>query len=65
LYGVLHRVHHRGQLGRLCRLAGSVSPRMYGPNREEMGVCAELGEEAKLDPFIVASARRVLARSEW
>jgi uncharacterized damage-inducible protein DinB len=33
---LLHLVHHRGQLGMLCRLAGSVSPGMYGPNREEM-----------------------------
>jgi metal-responsive CopG/Arc/MetJ family transcriptional regulator len=28
-------------------------------------VCTELGEEAKLDPFLAASARRVLERSEW
>jgi uncharacterized damage-inducible protein DinB len=33
---LLHLVHHRGQLGMLCRLAGGVSPGMYGPNREEM-----------------------------
>lgn len=33
---LLHLVHHRGQLAMLCRLAGGVSPGMYGPNREEM-----------------------------
>jgi uncharacterized damage-inducible protein DinB len=33
---LLHLVHHRGQLATLCRLAGSASPGMYGPNREEM-----------------------------
>ena len=33
---LLHLAHHRGQLGMLCRLAGGVSPGMYGPNREEM-----------------------------
>jgi uncharacterized damage-inducible protein DinB len=35
---LLHLVHHRGQLAMLCRLAGGVSPGMYGPNREEMAV---------------------------
>jgi uncharacterized damage-inducible protein DinB len=33
---LLHMVHHRGQLAMLCRLAGGVSPGLYGPNREEM-----------------------------
>jgi len=33
---LLHMVHHRAQLAMLCRLAGGVSPGMYGPNREEM-----------------------------
>jgi uncharacterized damage-inducible protein DinB len=33
---LLHLVHHRGQLATLCRLAGGVSPGLYGPNREEM-----------------------------
>jgi uncharacterized damage-inducible protein DinB len=33
---VFHLVHHRGQLSLMCRLAGGVSPGMYGPNREEM-----------------------------
>jgi predicted transcriptional regulator len=28
-------------------------------------LCAELGEEAKLDPFVAVSSRRVLERSEW
>ena len=31
-----HLVHHRGQLSLMCRLAGGVTPGMYGPNREEM-----------------------------
>jgi uncharacterized damage-inducible protein DinB len=35
---VFHLVHHRGQLSLMCRLAGGVSPGMYGPNREEMAV---------------------------
>ena len=34
--GVLyHLVHHRGQLTLMCRLAGGVTPGLYGPNREE------------------------------
>lgn len=33
---VFHLVHHRAQLSLMCRLAGGVSPGMYGPNREEM-----------------------------
>lgn len=33
---VFHLVHHRGQLSLMCRLAGGVSPGIYGPNREEM-----------------------------
>jgi uncharacterized damage-inducible protein DinB len=33
---VFHNVHHRGQLSLMCRLAGGVSPGIYGPNREEM-----------------------------
>jgi metal-responsive CopG/Arc/MetJ family transcriptional regulator len=28
-------------------------------------LCAELGEEAKADPFVLAAARRVLERTEW
>jgi metal-responsive CopG/Arc/MetJ family transcriptional regulator len=28
-------------------------------------VCAELGEEAKADPFVSAAARRILERTEW
>ena len=32
---LLHAVHHRGQLTLLCRLAGGVPPRLYGPTREE------------------------------
>jgi uncharacterized damage-inducible protein DinB len=31
-----HGIHHRGQLSLMCRLAGGVSPGVYGPNREEM-----------------------------
>jgi uncharacterized damage-inducible protein DinB len=33
---VFHNVHHRGQLCLMTRLAGGVSPNVYGPNREEM-----------------------------
>ena len=29
-----HGIHHRGQLSLMCRLAGGVSPGLYGPNRE-------------------------------
>ena len=31
-----HAIHHRGQLGLMCRLAGGQTPGLYGPNREEM-----------------------------
>lgn len=34
--GVFHNIHHRGQLCLMCRLAGGVSPGIFGPNREEM-----------------------------
>ena len=33
---LFHLIHHRGQLSLMCRLAGGVSPGIYGPNREEM-----------------------------
>ena len=33
---ILHGIHHRGQLSLMCRLAGGVTPGVYGPNREEM-----------------------------
>jgi uncharacterized damage-inducible protein DinB len=33
---IFHNVHHRGQLSMMCRLAGGVSPAIFGPNREEM-----------------------------
>ena len=33
---IFHNIHHRGQLCLMCRLAGGVSPSIYGPNREEM-----------------------------
>jgi len=33
---LFHNIHHRGQLSVLCRLAGGITPGMYGPNREEM-----------------------------
>jgi uncharacterized damage-inducible protein DinB len=33
---ISHGVHHRGQLGLMCRLAGGQTPGLYGPNREEM-----------------------------
>jgi uncharacterized damage-inducible protein DinB len=32
---IIHGVHHRGQLSLMCRLAGGVTPGLYGPNREE------------------------------
>jgi uncharacterized damage-inducible protein DinB len=34
---IFHNIHHRGQLCLMCRLAGGVSPGVFGPNREEMG----------------------------
>jgi len=33
---IAHLIHHRGQLTLMCRLAGGVTPGLYGPNREEM-----------------------------
>ena len=38
--GVFHNIHHRGQLSLMCRLAGGVSPGIFGPNREEMAAMA-------------------------
>jgi uncharacterized damage-inducible protein DinB len=35
-YIIAHGIHHRGQLGLMCRLAGGQAPGLYGPNREEM-----------------------------
>src|SRR5262245_61541918 len=34
-YIIAHHIHHRGQLTLLNRLAGGVTPGLYGPNREE------------------------------
>jgi uncharacterized damage-inducible protein DinB len=34
-YILSHHIHHRGQLTLMCRLAGGVTPGLYGPNREE------------------------------
>ncbi len=34
--GIFQNIHHRGQLSLMCRMAGGVSPGIYGPNREEM-----------------------------
>jgi uncharacterized damage-inducible protein DinB len=31
-----HMIHHRGQLGLMNRMAGGVTPGLFGPNREEM-----------------------------
>ena len=31
-----HLIHHRGQLATYVRLAGGVTPGLYGPNREDM-----------------------------
>jgi uncharacterized damage-inducible protein DinB len=33
--GIFQNIHHRGQLSLMCRLAGGVSPSIYGPNRED------------------------------
>jgi uncharacterized damage-inducible protein DinB len=33
---LFHNIHHRGELCLMCRLAGGVSPGIFGPNREEM-----------------------------
>jgi uncharacterized damage-inducible protein DinB len=33
---LLHMIHHRGQLSILIRLAGGMTPGIFGPNREEM-----------------------------
>jgi uncharacterized damage-inducible protein DinB len=35
-----HQLHHRGQLGLMCRLAGGRTPGLFGPNREEMAEMA-------------------------
>jgi len=32
---IFHNIHHRGQLILMCRLAGGVTPGIFGPNREE------------------------------
>jgi uncharacterized damage-inducible protein DinB len=40
---VYHLIHHRAQLSLMCRLAGGVSPGMYGPNREEMAAMRAKG----------------------
>jgi uncharacterized damage-inducible protein DinB len=31
---LMHLIHHRGQLALMCRLAGGLTPGLYGPNRE-------------------------------
>jgi uncharacterized damage-inducible protein DinB len=41
---VFHNIHHRGQLSLMCRLAGGVSPGMYGPNREETAAMRASGK---------------------
>jgi len=43
---LFHLIHHRAQLSLLCRLAGGVSPGMYGPNREEMAAMMAARAEA-------------------
>ena len=49
---VFHRIHHRAQLSLLCRLAGGVSPGMYGPNREQMAAmrAAQEAQALKAEP---------------
>jgi len=49
---IFHNIHHRGQLCLMCRLAGGVSPGIFGPNREEMAAlqaqaAASAGSPAK------------------
>ena len=38
---LMHSIHHRGQLSLMCRLAGGVTPGIYGPNREDMAAMRE------------------------
>jgi uncharacterized damage-inducible protein DinB len=33
---IFHNIHHRAQLILMCRLAGGVTPPVYGPTREQM-----------------------------
>jgi uncharacterized damage-inducible protein DinB len=40
---IFHNVHHRGQLCLMARLAGGVSPGIFGPNREEMAAMQAQG----------------------
>ena len=44
---VFHNIHHRAQLSMMCRLAGGVSPGVYGPNREEMAAMRAQAEAQK------------------
>ena len=43
---VFHLIHHRAQLSLLNRIAGGVSPGMYGPNREAMAAMRAPAEAA-------------------
>jgi uncharacterized damage-inducible protein DinB len=54
--GIFHNIHHRGQLGLMCRLAGGVSPGIFGPNREEMAAKqAQAGAPTSTPPKVAAS----------
>ena len=58
---IFHNIHHRGQLCLMCRLAGGVSPGIFGPNREEMApargqAAASAGSPAR-SPTTGAGAR--------
>ena len=47
---VFHNLHHRGQLSLMCRLAGGVSPGIFGPNREEMAALRAQADRPKSAP---------------
>ncbi len=44
---VFHNTYHLGQLTLMCRLAGGVSPGVFGPNREEMAAMRAQAEAPK------------------
>ena len=47
---IFHNLHHRGQLSLMCRLAGGVSPGIFGPNREEMALFQAKAKEGTVKP---------------
>ena len=55
--GIFHNIHHRGQLSLMCRLAGGVSPGIFGPNREETAAMkAQAGQPKDAATKATASA---------